>query len=187
MEGWPLKQKYNGAPRVSSNNFGEPRYRDGKFHHSHQGTDMNHKGLGNGDRGAPIIATHEGKVSRIGYSSDGNAGGNRIEVTSADGKVKTRYMYLESFSDIKLNQVVQEGQQIGTMGNSGSSQVHLHYEIWLNGSPINPMLSANVPVDPQQLISGQMTIAYTATSPEVIVYGVKELPNPEPRPMEIIR
>ena len=41
----------------------------------------------------------------------------------------------------KTNDLVKAGDVIGIVGNSGefSSGPHLHFELWQNGSPINPV------------------------------------------------
>jgi murein DD-endopeptidase MepM/ murein hydrolase activator NlpD len=58
------------------------------------------------------------------------------------GRVVTRYAHLESVeNELTVGDRVYAGQPIGTAGNSGTSQaaagsageVHLHFEIWLNG------------------------------------------------------
>jgi murein DD-endopeptidase MepM/ murein hydrolase activator NlpD len=58
------------------------------------------------------------------------------------GRVITRYAHLEAVeSGLAVGDQVYGGQRIGTVGNSGTSQaaagsageVHLHFEIWLNG------------------------------------------------------
>ena len=88
---WPINETYNSYNRTQSNNWGEQR-----VGHTHKGDDMNFKGAGNRDKGAPILATHNGYVSMVRTigNSDKDAGGNRITVTSDDGSVSTTYMHL---------------------------------------------------------------------------------------------
>jgi len=116
---WPIAQKYKGYTRSHLNNHGEIR----KNGRRHKGLDINFKGAGNNDLGAPIIATHDGIISRIVKldSGDRNAGGNRVLITSKDGKISTYYMHLDSINpNIEVNSSIKEGDVIGTMGGSGN-------------------------------------------------------------------
>jgi murein DD-endopeptidase MepM/ murein hydrolase activator NlpD len=69
-------------------------------------------------------------------------------------------MHLDATSSgLKVGSEIKEGQQIGIMGRSGSNgqfdkdyKSHLHYEISVNGTNINPANGANHLVDPQQII-----------------------------------
>jgi murein DD-endopeptidase MepM/ murein hydrolase activator NlpD len=95
--------------------------------------------------GTPIYSSYAGKITSIvtncpaqGYycSTCGGGGGNWVEVTS--GNIKTRYMHLNHVQ-VSLGQSVNEGQQIGTLGNSGCTTApHLHYELWINGKQVDP-------------------------------------------------
>lgn len=78
--------------------------------------------------GTPIYAAASGVVSRSYYS---NSYGNVIFIThSVNGKTyQTVYAHLSSRA-VSTGQVVQQGQYIGGMGNTGnSSGTHLHFEI----------------------------------------------------------
>jgi murein DD-endopeptidase MepM/ murein hydrolase activator NlpD len=83
----------------------------------------------------PILSTAPGVVSftgvRTGY-------GNTIEIDHGGG-FKTRYAHLQAIS-VQPGQRVSVGQRIGAMGSTGrSTGVHLHYEVWVNGRPQNPI------------------------------------------------
>jgi murein DD-endopeptidase MepM/ murein hydrolase activator NlpD len=83
----------------------------------------------------PIHATAPGVVSftgvRTGY-------GNTIEIDHGGG-FKTRYAHLQSIG-VQVGERVAVGERIGAMGSTGrSTGVHLHYEVWLNGRPQNPV------------------------------------------------
>ena len=154
---WPVKSKYKGYERSYLNNFGEAK---GK--RLHKGLDINFKSAGNNDLGAPILATHDGVISRIVRIEEGdkNAGGNRVLITSMDGAISTYYMHLNDINpDLKENDPVQEGDIIGTMGGSGNGKeseyaVHLHYELKINGHNINPVIDDTNLIDPQLYITG---------------------------------
>ena len=178
---WPVLPKYNGYGRRHENNFGAPRP-NGR---THAGVDINHTGGGNTDLGAPIIATHDGVVVSIKTIGNGDkdAGGNRITITSEDGSVATSYMHLDVISNgIQEGSIVQEGQQIGTMGGSGKGvsdryTSHLHYELRIDGQLVNPAISPSELIDPQRLIEKDIE---GGTLPEILVVGEKQnrpIPN----------
>ena len=181
---WPINETYKGYKRTHSNNWGE--HRSSPKSHYHAGDDMNFKGAGNGDKGAPIVSTHDGYVSSVKTieSGDKNAGGTRITVTSEDGTVSTTYMHL-SQTDVKVGAQVNEGQQIGEMGRSGFGKedaydAHLHYELRINGENVNPVGANGNLIDPQKLI----TPAANVNLPEVSVEGQGgsgTLPVPTPQ------
>ena len=88
-----------------------------------------------GPVGTPVYATADGVVVDAGWSS---GYGRLIKIRHANG-VETRYAHL---SRIRVNKGdrVSRGDRIGDMGNSGrSTGPHLHYEIRVDGRPVNPM------------------------------------------------
>ena len=183
---WPVNSTYNGYGRRHENNFGVLRP-NGR---THKGVDINHTGGGNTDKGAPIIATHDGTITKIvsigGGDKDG--GGNRVQITSSDGSISTYYMHLDVISaDIETGSFVTEGQQIGTMGGSGKGKsdaytTHLHYEIKIDRVNVNPVISATKLLDPQQL----MTPLNGGTLSEIVVTApkpVQVLPALEIKPL----
>jgi murein DD-endopeptidase MepM/ murein hydrolase activator NlpD len=94
-----------------------------------------HKGLDIANRiGTPIVATADGVVS---YSGKKGMLGNVIVIDHGHGLV-TRYGHIGSM-EVKLGATVKRGQIVARMGNSGrSTGPHLHYEVRLNGVPVNP-------------------------------------------------
>ncbi len=187
---WPVNKTYQGYSRRHENNWGYPR----PHGRTHKGVDINHTGGGNTDRGAPIIATHNGTITRIGHTGDGDGGGNRIQITSADGTVATNYMHLDGFaSGLKVGMEINEGQQIGTMGGSGKNgqsdyTSHLHYEIIVDGVKVNPATGSNGLIDPQKLITstngGQQseTPLNGGSLQEVVIQGQGSATIPAPTP-----
>ena len=83
----------------------------------------------------PIYATADGVVTRAGWYG---AYGRVVYIKHANN-TETRYAHLAKIR-VKKGQKVSRGKRIGDMGNSGrSTGTHLHYEIRVNGRPINPM------------------------------------------------
>ena len=111
--------------------FGEDR-RD----HRHAGIDMA------ASMGTPVYATQAGTVSFAG-----NAGsyGNLIKIGHGAG-TETRYGHLSRIA-VSDNQAVAKGDLIGNVGSTGrSSGAHLHYEVRVNGKPVDPTKGA-FPID----------------------------------------
>jgi murein DD-endopeptidase MepM/ murein hydrolase activator NlpD len=82
----------------------------------------------------PIIAPADGRVSFVGRRW---LMGNVIEINHGHGFL-TRYAHLNSFKQ-KKGARVKRGETIALMGNTGrSTGPHLHYQIYLNGLPVNP-------------------------------------------------
>ncbi len=101
----------------------------------HTGIDISTFGVGN-----PILATADGKVIDVSY--DGGLG-NSITIQHSHGFL-TRYGHLRSTGVRKGQQVVQ-GQVIATLGNSGKTTgPHLHYEVHLGTSLIDPLRFLNI-------------------------------------------
>ena len=95
-----------------------------------------HKGLDIATRiGTPIIAPADGLV--VFAAREGNYG--RMIAINHGYNMKTRYGHLNKFR-VKKGDRVQRGQIIGEVGKSGrSTGPHLHYEVLLNGVPVNPL------------------------------------------------
>jgi murein DD-endopeptidase MepM/ murein hydrolase activator NlpD len=88
-----------------------------------------------GAYGTPILAAADGVVSRAAVVS---GYGNCVEITHANGLV-TRYAHLSGF-DVVEGQKVSRGSKIARMGSTGrSTGTHLHFEVRLNGTAVNPM------------------------------------------------
>jgi len=94
-----------------------------------------HKGVDIANReGTAILATANGVVS---YAGKKGAMGNIMVIDHGHGIV-TRYAHLNK-SLKKRGEKVKRGDIIAQMGDSGrSTGPHLHYEVHLNGVPVNP-------------------------------------------------
>jgi len=100
------------------------------------GQSVLHAGLDIANRiGTPIVAPARGTVVSAGWQ---NAYGNCV-VLNHGNSITTRYAHMQSFS-VKEGQVVNRGDVIGAVGNTGrSTGPHLHYEVRVGGVPVNPM------------------------------------------------
>lgn len=97
----------------------------------HRGVDMR------ANEGTPIYAAFDGEVKVSEYQKNGH--GNYIEVAHVNG-LTTGYAHLATLKS-KVGDRVSAGDVIGTVGNTGrSTGPHLHFEIRLNGMPVNPEL-----------------------------------------------
>lgn len=95
-----------------------------------------HKGLDIVSRtGTPIVAPAQGEVTMSG--PDG-AYGNSVEINHGSGIV-TKYAHMQRCA-VQAGQWVKRGEIVGYVGTSGrTTGPHLHYEVRLNGVPVNPM------------------------------------------------
>jgi len=89
--------------------------------------------------GTPIRATANGTVIAVG--SSGNFG-KRIMIYHGTDKNGTTYVTIYAHLSqikVKVGEKVSQGDIIGLMGSTGhSTGSHLHYEVRVNGVPINP-------------------------------------------------
>lgn len=85
--------------------------------------------------GSPIVAAADGQVVGAGYSG---GYGRQVRIAHAGGIVTT-YSHLSSII-ASSGLPVRQGQVIGYVGSSGlSTGPHLHFEVRINGQPVNPL------------------------------------------------
>ncbi len=85
--------------------------------------------------GTPVVAPARGTVVSAGWQ---NAYGNCVVINHGNS-ITTRYAHMSSFT-VKEGQVVNRGDVIGAIGSTGrSTGPHLHYEVRIAGTPVNPM------------------------------------------------
>lgn len=83
---------------------------------------------------APIVAPADGIVASVGREY----GYGKIVTINHGNGLKTRYAHL-SKALVKKGQVVKRGEDIALVGTTGrTTGPHLHYEVLLNGVPVNP-------------------------------------------------
>ena len=89
-----------------------------------------------GAYGTPIFATADGTVLRAGWNNGGY--GNLVEIDHGRG-ISTRYGHMSAIL-VHEGDHITRGQQIGRMGSTGrSTGNHLHYEVRIDGRPVNPI------------------------------------------------
>jgi len=122
LEQTPFGMPLRGSYRLTSP-FG-PRW--GRMHN---GVDYA------GPHGMAIYSTADGVVTKAGTAT----GYGRVVYIEHEFGLETRYGHLSSI-DVKVGDRVSRGDRIGGMGNTGrSTGTHLHYEVRVNGDPVNPM------------------------------------------------
>jgi murein DD-endopeptidase MepM/ murein hydrolase activator NlpD len=84
---------------------------------------------------APITATGPGTVS---FSGTKSGYGRIVEVDHGHG-FKSRYGHLKR-TNVRKGDTVAIGDVVGAMGSTGrSTGPHLHYEVWFNNKPYDPV------------------------------------------------
>ncbi|MEW5940405.1 MAG: peptidoglycan DD-metalloendopeptidase family protein [Chloroflexota bacterium] len=112
---WPTY----GSHTISGNNYSA----------GHLGIDIT------ANEGDAVLAADSGVVEFAGWSQYGY--GNMVRINHGNGYV-TLYAHLTSYF-FNVCDSVTKGMQIATAGNTGNSfGAHLHFEIHLGGTPVNP-------------------------------------------------
>lgn len=119
---WPIQGDFTSGFGFRKSPFtGRPEF--------HEGIDIAAR------RGTPVFAPAEGTVERVGRRR-----GYGLQVFIAHGHgLLTSYAHLNK-ALVKAGQKVRKGQKIGIVGNTGrSTGPHLHYEVRMNGVPLDPL------------------------------------------------
>lgn len=101
-----------------------------------KGASTYHKGLDWAvPTGTAVMASSGGTVTKAGW---GSGYGYVVYIDHGDGR-QTRYAHLSKVL-VKAGQKVVQGQKIALSGNTGrSTGPHLHFEILINGTHVNPL------------------------------------------------
>jgi murein DD-endopeptidase MepM/ murein hydrolase activator NlpD len=95
----------------------------------HEGIDIANR------KGADVYVPANGIVSDVGN----DWGHGKILVVSHGFGMTTRYSHLDKII-VKVGQRVKRGEKVAEVGMTGKTTgPHLHYEVRLNGIPVNPM------------------------------------------------
>lgn len=112
-------------------------------------------------RGSAVYASADGTVEKTRLSNKGD--GNAITLAHAGG-YQTRYCHLSEIK-VKDGQKVRKGQLIGVSGMSGDAFApHLHYEVLLDGRPLNPANCIFASVSPEEYSNMLYMSVYTKES-----------------------
>ena len=121
---------------VSQGGFATPTHPNG-----HEGFDIANK------EGTPVYAIGPGFVKKVYTPQTNKKGGNSVITSHENGKLISYYAHLESVS-VTEGQHVDQFTKIGTMGKTGNARgaVHLHWNLKLNGTSVDPNQITNKPV-----------------------------------------
>lgn len=121
-----------GLPAAAAMNvpFGLLRsYNGGPFDRYHVGVDFA------APAGTPVLAAAPGRVVMADRL---NIRGVSVVIEHGWG-IYTNYSHMDQLN-VSVGDFVQSGQVLGTVGTTGrSTGAHLHWEIWVNGVPVDPM------------------------------------------------
>ena len=150
---WPIGSNeqtgnniYGGTP--ASAVFGNRGFSLTPVTHPVYGTKKKHLGHDlRASRNQNVISVKSGKVeiakNNCTRDSDGCNGGagNYVKINHGNG-IATRYLHLQPGTvAVSVGDTVAQGQLVGKVGSTGSSTgPHLHFEVIVNGSPVDPKL-----------------------------------------------
>jgi len=84
--------------------------------------------------GTPIKAAADGLVTHAAFFG----GYGRLVIVKHNNGTETYYAHLSKF-DVMAGQEIRQGEIVGRVGSSGRvTGPHLHYEVRLAGTPVNP-------------------------------------------------
>ena len=94
------------------------------------------KGIAIGGRkGQPVVAAAGGEVV---YSGSGLLGYGQLIIINHNKNYLSAYAHNSSLL-VKEGDVVEAGQQIAKLGDTGTDRAMLHFEIRHNGRPVDPL------------------------------------------------
>jgi len=119
---WPVDGRLIGSFGPRQDPF------SGEGQEIHKGVDIS------GEVGTPIHVTADGLVR----FADMMSGYGRLVVIDHGGGVETWYAHMSRIY-VHAGQEIRRGEAIGALGMSGRvTAPHLHYEVHVNGRPVNP-------------------------------------------------
>ena len=122
---WPLRD----VRGYVTSYFGPTTHPFTKHWYLHKGIDIAYS------RGTKVVSTADGKVIEKAFDASGY--GNYIVIKHKYG-FYTRYAHMDKVY-VKEGQNVQQGEVVGTLGNTGlSTGPHLHYEVRIGSQVVDP-------------------------------------------------
>ncbi|MFZ2223937.1 MAG: M23 family metallopeptidase [Candidatus Deferrimicrobium sp.] len=119
--GWPVRGTLSSVFGVRTSPFTETPV----FHH---GLDIVAR------PGTPVLASASGVVAKSGYEAQY---GNVVVIDHGAG-YRSVYAHMSS-TGVEEGEFVNRGEELGKVGSTGrSTGPHLHYEVRVNGLPVNP-------------------------------------------------
>jgi murein DD-endopeptidase MepM/ murein hydrolase activator NlpD len=109
--------------------FGAPRSGD----RTHEGFDVV------AGCGTEVVAARGGRVRRAGF--DPELYGNYVLIHGAEEHRSYFYAHLRRPAQVARGETVWTGERIGAVGETGNARTvgcHLHFEVHVNGRPIDP-------------------------------------------------
>ena len=142
-----IRKPMNGG--VFRSGFGMRRHPILGYRKMHTGADWAARS------GTPIVAAGNGVIEKAEWTS----GYGRYTVIRHANGYKTGYAHQSRFAKgIEPGVKVRQGQVIGYVGSTGlSTGPHLHYEVIVNGRPVDPM---RIRVPRGRTLQGQMLTAF---------------------------
>lgn len=138
----PLPGPVRRLPERPSRMFGVDR-----DHDSPDSCQGGHCGVDVGEvKGEPVLAVHDGVVERVVRGETGDRGGRYVRLLHYGGRIVTQYMHLDQVaSELKPGYHVRAGEQVGTVGDSGTqnSGPHLHFTFATRASDGAPEVYAD--------------------------------------------
>src|SRR5688572_21004445 len=96
-------------------------------HVFHPGADCNSGPLSDSDRGQPVVTPASGTVVYVSPRGTNGGLGNYVVVGHPQFSSWTRYLHLDGVL-VRKGQKLKQGQQVATLGDSGTTSSHLHWE-----------------------------------------------------------
>jgi murein DD-endopeptidase MepM/ murein hydrolase activator NlpD len=138
LESYELTEKFafpSPYARTITSGFGVRKSPTPGASKYHTGIDLS----GDNCFNTPVVAALDGIVDTVWNNASGVGNAILLKHSVNNTTWYTKYCHLSNIG-VSKNQHVSKGQQIGTVGSTGTSTgAHLHYEVQPNGNPVDPI------------------------------------------------